>query len=320
MGAFKDHIGNKVVVLGHHNADPDAIGAAAGIKELIERLFPSSLVICVMPADISALSERIIKILELEIREEYYDSFDTLLVVDTGSLNQLGDWEEKVRGSGFNLLVIDHHKRNPEYDKLSDFYLIDDEAGSTSELVHRLFKEYELTPSINSGKALLAGITFDSKFFSIGSSQTYQAVSELLEITGDISSIRELFNSNYLLPEKIARIKAAQRTEIHQLSGWIIAFSRLSSYQSSGARALISLGADMAVVTGENKGDLRSSLRSTQRFYEKTSIHLGELLSEASDSLDGQGSGHPTAAGFNGKVDVESYHRRILSTLIELLP
>ncbi len=320
MGAFKDHIGNKVVVLGHHNADPDAIGAAAGIKELIERLSPSSLVICVMPADISALSERIIEMLELEIREEYYDSFDTLLVVDTGSLNQLGDWEEKVRGSGFNLLVIDHHKRNSEYDKLSDFYLIDDEAGSTSELIYSLFKEYELTPSINSAKALLAGITFDSKFFSIGSARTYRAVSELLEITGDISSTRELFTSNYLLPEKIARIKAAQRTEIHQLGGWIIAFSRLGSYQSSGARALISLGADMAVVTGENKGDLRSSLRSTQRFYDRTSIHLGELIAETSESFDGQGSGHPTAAGFNGKVDVDSYHRRILSTLIELLP
>ena len=320
MGAFKDHIGNNVVILGHHNADPDAIGAAAGIKELIERLSPSSLVTCVMPADISALSERIIEILELEIREEYHGSFDTLLVVDTGSINQLGDWAEKVRGSDFNLIVIDHHNRNSEYDKISDFYLFDDEAGSTSELVHRLFKEYGLAPSIKSAKALLAGIIFDSKFFSIGSAQTYKTVSELLEITGDLSSTRELFNSNYLLPEKIARIKAAQRAEIHQLDGWIIAFSRLGSYQSSGARALISLGVDMAVVTGENKGDLRSSLRSTQRFHEKTSIHLGELLTDVSDSLDGMGSGHPTAAGFNGKVDVESYHRIILSTLIELLP
>lgn len=319
MGAFKDHIGSKVVVLGHHNADPDAIGAAAGIKELIEMLSPSSLVTCVMPADISALSERIIEMLELEIREKYHEAFDTLIVVDTGSLNQLGDWEEKVRGDDFSLLVIDHHNRNPEYDKLSAFYMIDDEAGSTSELVHRLFKKYDLTPSITSAKALLAGITFDSKFFSIGSAQTYKAVSELLAITGDISSTRELFNSNYILPEKIARIKAAQRTETHQIDGWIIAFSRLGSYQSSGARALVSLGADVAVVTGENKGDLRSSLRSTRRFYEMTSIHLGDLIGKTSESLDGQGSGHPTAAGFNGKVDVESYHRIILSALTELL-
>lgn len=315
MGAFKDHIGSKIVILGHHNADPDAIGAAVGIKELIERLSTSSVVTCVMPADISALSERIIDMLELEIREEYHDSFDTLIVVDTGSLNQLGDWEEKVRGSGFNLLVIDHHNRNPEYDELSDFYLIDEEAGSTSELVHRLFKEHDLTPSITSAKALLAGITFDSKFFSIGSAQTYKAVSELLEITGDISSTRELFNSNYMLPEKIARIKAVQRTEIHQLDGWIIAFSRIGSYQSSGARALVSLGADVAVVTGEDKGALRSSLRSTQRFHDRTSIHLGELIAEASESLDGQGSGHPTAAGYNGSGEIDEFHSKLVDLI-----
>ena len=313
--SFRDLLGNNIVVLGHHNADPDAIGAAVGVKELVEKLSPSSDVTCIMPADVSALSERIIDMLGFEIREEYYDPFDTLIVVDTGSLNQLGDWEEKVRGSGFNLLVIDHHNRNPDYDELSDFYLIDDEAGSTSEQVHRLFKEYDLTPSITSAKALLAGITFDSKFFSIGSSQTYKAVSELLEITGDISSTRELFKSTYQLSEKIARIKAAQRTETHQLNGWIIAVSRLGSYQSSGARALISLGADVAVVTGENKGDLRSSLRSTQRFNDETSIHLGELIGEASESLDGQGSGHPTAAGYNGTGDIDEFH----SKLVELI-
>ena len=308
-------MGKRIVVLGHHNADPDAIGAAVGVKELVEKLSPTSVVTCVMPADVSALSERIIQMLGLEIREEHYDPFDTLIVVDTGSLNQLGDWEGKVRGSGFNLLVIDHHNWNPEYDELSDFYLIDDEAGSTSEQVHRLFKEYDLEPSITTAKALLAGITFDSKFFSIGSAQTYQSVSELLEITGDISSTRELFNSPIQLPEKIARIKAAQRAETHQLNGWIIALSRLGSYQSSGARALISLGADVAVVTGEDKGDLRSSLRSTQRFHDETTIHLGDLISEASETLDGQGSGHPTAAGYNGSGDIDEFHSKIVALI-----
>ena len=319
MGSFKDYIGDKVVIIGHHNADPDAIGAAAGVKELVERLSPSSSVTCFMPADISRLSERIIKLLGLDIHERYTDSFDTLIIVDTGSLNQLGDWEEKVRGSGFKLVVIDHHKKNPEYEALSDYYLVDEEVGAASELVHRLFKEHDLTPSVTSAKALLAGITFDSKFFSIGSAQTYKAVSELLEITGNMSSIRELFNTNYPVSEKIARIKAVQRTKTYQKGGWIIAYSQLGSYQASGARGLLSLGADVAIVTGENRGTLRSSLRSTQRFFDKTSIHLGELIIKVSDSFDGQGSGHPTAAGFNGEGDVESYHQVLLSALTELI-
>jgi nanoRNase/pAp phosphatase (c-di-AMP/oligoRNAs hydrolase) len=313
--SFRDLLGKRIVVLGHHNADPDAIGAAVGVKELVEKLSPTCVVNCVMPADVSALSERIIQILGLEIREKHHDPFDTLIVVDTGSLNQLGDWEEKVRGSGFNLLVIDHHNRNPEYDELSDFYLNDVAAGSTSEQVHRLFKEYDLEPSITSAKALLAGITFDSKFFSIGSAKTYKSVSQLLKITGDISSTRELFNSTIQLPEKIARVKAAQRAETHQLNGWIIAISRLGSYQSSGARALVALGADVAVVTGDDKGDLRSSLRSTQRFHYETAIHLGDLISEASETLEGQGSGHPTAAGYNGSGDIDEFHSKVVGLI-----
>jgi len=312
---FKDLLGKKIVVLGHHNADPDAIGAAAGIKELVEKLSPSSKVTCVMPEDISALSERIIEALDLEVEEDYYDPFDTIIVVDTGSLNQLGDWEENVRVSGFSLLVIDHHNRNSEFDELSDYYLCDEKAGSASELVHRLFKKYGLSPSTTTAKALLAGITFDSKFFSIGSAQTYKSVSELLEITGDISSTRELFNTSIHVSEKIARIKAAQRIEYRQIANWVVAFSHVGSFQSSGARALISLGADVAVVTGKDSGDLKSSLRSTQRFYNETSIHLGELILEVSESLDGQGSGHPTAAGYNGSGDIDEFHSKLLELI-----
>jgi len=141
-------LGKQIVVLGHHNADPDAIGAAVGIKELVETLSPTSVVTCVMPADVSALSERIFQMLGLEIREKYNDPFDSLIIVDTGSLKQLGDWEETVRESGFNLLVIDHHNRNSEYDELSDFYLIDEEAGSTSEQVQRLPSTANFSPSV----------------------------------------------------------------------------------------------------------------------------------------------------------------------------
>jgi nanoRNase/pAp phosphatase (c-di-AMP/oligoRNAs hydrolase) len=108
-------------------------------------------------------------------------------------------------------------------------------------------------PSENTAKALLAGIIFDSKFLSIGSADMFKSVSSLLEVTWDISKVRELFSSGYTVPEKIARIKAAQRMSYNRINGWVIAFSELGSFQSSGARVLISLGADVAVVTGTRK-------------------------------------------------------------------
>ena len=66
---------------------------------------------------------------------------------------------------------------------------------------------------------------------------------------------------------------------------------------------------------GEDNGDLKSSLRSTQRFHNETSIHLGALFSEISESLDGQGSGHPTAAGYNGLGNIDEFHSKLLELI-----
>lgn len=315
---LKENIGSKVVILGHHNADPDAIGAAVGVKELFTSLAPNSEITIIMPGDISKLSRTIITSLDLDIFEEYAESFDTLVLVDTGSLNQLDDWEDKTRNVT-NLVVIDHHSRNNEIQKLADVYIVDEEASSTSEIVHGLIENYGMQLTDKTVKALLAGIIFDSKFLSIGSSATFHAVSKLLESIEDISQVRNLFSSGYPMSEKIARMKAAQRMNYHRINGWLVVFSELGSFQSSGARGLISLGADVAIVTGREKKLTRSSLRSTNQFYSKTGVHLGELIGSISVNVDGEGSGHPTAAGFNGNCSVDEFNNLILENLRNLL-
>jgi nanoRNase/pAp phosphatase (c-di-AMP/oligoRNAs hydrolase) len=104
-----------------------------------------------------------------------------------------------------------------------------------------------------------------------------------------------------------------------RVDGWIIAISDLGSYQSSGARALISLGVDVAIVTGTEKQATRSSLRSTNRFYSETGIQLGELVNKISKELEGEGSGHPTAAGFNGSCSVDEFNNSIFEEIKNLL-
>ena len=94
---FLEYIGRKVVILGHHNADPDAIASAIGVKELIQRLRPESFAVIVMPADISKLSLQIINSLDLEIVESYSDSFDTVVIVDSGNLTQIGSTHSRRR-------------------------------------------------------------------------------------------------------------------------------------------------------------------------------------------------------------------------------
>lgn len=314
---FIDYIGDSVVVLGHHNADPDAIGAAQGIKELIEKLKPETSVHVLMPEDISRLSRQIIEGLELELYEKYSGEYDTVVVVDSGSLNQLGEWETAIKDHEQVTILIDHHEVDSELTEILDLMIHDNEANSTCEIIYRLYEKYQIKPSTGTAKALLAGIAFDTRFFSIGGSNAYDAVSSLLEIAGDVADVLSLFRVESDISERIARLKAAQRAEIQRVEDWVIVFSEVSSFQASAARALVSLGADLAVVVGVEGNKLRASLRSTQRFHNGTGLHLGVMISRYSEEHGGSGSGHPTAAGYNGVGGFDDFKANLLARLVE---
>jgi phosphoesterase RecJ-like protein len=304
MDRFRGVIEGKVIILCHHNADPDALGAAQGVKELIETLTGSEPSILI-PDDASSLSRSIASELGIELHETVFQEADVYVVVDTGSLNQLGQWERPLKETNAGIVIIDHHLPDSEVYELSTLYLVDPGASSASEIVYSLYTHYDVKPSETTATALLAGIAYDTKHFSIGGPKTFQIISSLLEEVGDVSRIKELLSIPSMQSEKIARLRAGQRAEIEVVGEWILAFSRLGSFQSSGARALISLGADVAAVAGQDKGALRASFRSKNRFHRLTGIHLGEMVGAIASRFGGSGSGHPTAAGYNGEGSVE---------------
>jgi nanoRNase/pAp phosphatase (c-di-AMP/oligoRNAs hydrolase) len=167
--------------------------------------------------------------------------------------------------------------------------------------------------------ALLLGIAYDSKHFSIATPNTLNAASALLEINGPIEEILSTLRTQRKRPEKIARIKAAQRMQLHDTQGWTLATSQLGSFQASAARALIGLGADASIVCGSDKEELRASLRSTDRFYKGTQIHLGDIAQALGEEFGGAGSGHPTAAGVNCEGEPEDFLERAVQLISEQL-
>jgi len=50
---------------------------------------------------------------------------------------------------------------------------------------------------------------------------------------------------------------------------------------------------------------------------DQTDLHLGELVSEISEQFTGFGSGHPTAAGFNGSGQVIEFKKALLDKIKE---
>jgi len=291
----------RVLLFCHHNADPDSICSAYAIRELAKVLDSSMEIKIILTGGASSLSKRIMDTLGIQTAAEASMGVaDALVVLDAATLRQLEGWGEEIASSDAPKVFIDHHAPLPEIMRIATVYLVDEEASSTCEIVYRLYQSYGVTPSAGVAKALLIGIAYDSKHFTIGTAETFRAVSELLEIDGQVDEVLALLASEKVRSERIARLKAGQRMRIHDIEGWTVATSHVNSFQASAARGLLGLGADVAVVAGSDRGIVKISLRSTNRFHRETSIHLGtDVAMPLGEEFDGAGSGHTTSAGVN---------------------
>jgi len=310
-------LSGRVLLFCHHNADPDSICSAYAFKELARVLNPSKEVEIILTGGASTLSKRVIEVIGIETSAEAsMKEADALVVLDAATLRQLEGWGEEIASSDAPKVFIDHHTPHPEIMRLATVYLVDEEAASTCEIVYRLYQSYGVTPSAGVAKALLIGIAYDSKHFTIGTTETFKAVSELLEIDGQVDEVISLLTSEMGRSERIARLKAGQRSQIHDVEGWTIATSHVSSFEASAARGLLGLGADVVIVAGSARGVVKMSLRSTKRFHGESSVHLGmDVAMPLGEEFGGAGSGHSTSAGVNAEGRLQPMLRRAVELI-----
>jgi nanoRNase/pAp phosphatase (c-di-AMP/oligoRNAs hydrolase) len=138
---------------------------------------------------------------------------------------------------------------------------------------------------------------------------------DLIDCGATIQKARVLLSTSMDPSEKTARLKAAQRIALHRIGSWIVATSTLGSFQSSAARAFLVLGADVAVLVGKDKNTLQASFRSTDEFYKKTRVDLGEISKKLAGGFNGTGGGHPTAAGVNGEGEEEKFLEEVVEAI-----
>jgi phosphoesterase RecJ-like protein len=317
---LRNHFRGKISILCHHNADPDAIGAAYALQRLIKILDPESTTEILYPDSASQLSNKIISHFNIVASTSpKIVKADTIIVVDTGSIAQLETLAPLLKGVGVKIF-IDHHSKNAEIEKIASIYIEDEEAVAACELVYDLWVSFGLEPPQDVAENLLLGIAFDSKHFQIGTPQTFRTVAKLLELGASLRSIRYLLSTQMEKSEKIARLKATQRMTIVKVDPWIIATSNLGSFQPSAARGMLGLGADVAAIAGNDKKKLKASIRSTEFFYQKTGIHLANDISNSlAEKYVGAGGGHKTAAGVNGQGDAKEFLIDFMELLTEKL-
>jgi nanoRNase/pAp phosphatase (c-di-AMP/oligoRNAs hydrolase) len=310
-----------VVLLCHHNADPDAICSAYAFASLLKNLRPKMTVEIGAAQGISRLSKHLLKHLSIEVKTQpNVENADVIVLLDTNTIQQLDHVAEKVKASKAPIIVIDHHASHPETEKMAKICLTNEEVSSTCEIVYDFFKKANVKIAGNEAKALFLGIAFDTRHFILANSSTLKAVAELIDAGVNAQEALSMLSLPMDFSERVARLKACRRAKIFKVGEWIIAFSHVSAFQASAARAMVDLGAHVAVVAGQKNESIEISLRCTREFHEITRIHLGkDIAKPLGEYLQGMGGGHSTAAGVNGVGDIEVGLKRCLRLFKEKL-
>jgi len=310
-----------VLLLCHHNADPDAVCSAYAFQSLLSSCSPNLTVEIGASQGISRLSKHILKRIPITLNlEPDVDKADVIVLLDTNTTQQLGRLAEKVVNRRVPIIVIDHHAVHPQTEQMAKLCITNETSSSTCEMVYDFYKQLNIKPDLNEAKALFIGITFDTRHFVLADSSTFKTISELSDI--GVNPQEEL--SSLSLPmdfsERVARMKACRRAKLVKVGNWIIALSNVSAYQASAARALIELGAHMAAVAGQKNEKIEISMRCSRDFNKMTGIHLGkDIAKPLGEYLQGMGGGHATAAGVNGIGYVEKGLKRCLRLVKEQL-
>ena len=290
---------SSIGIFTHHNADPDSISSAIGLKGLIQYYLPD-LTILLFASSISMLSKKLI-LQEKEniFRNQLTNNLEAIFLCDTNNLSQLGEFSlDNYIAKETPVFIIDHHSAH-DFSKQAKGTIIND-STSTAEIIAQIYNDLDLKISSDISTLLIAGILFDTRRFRYLSPRTLLITQFLINSGGKYEEASNLLQTTPTISEKIARLKGATRTIVHKDQSDIYAVSYISSFESSVARALIDLGASCSIVIASaSDKEHRISLRCTKGFAQGNKVNLGEIANQIAIKLEGSGGGHETAAGLN---------------------
>ena len=206
---------SKVMIMGHSNSDMDCIGASMGIYRLTKSLEKDAYLVLnpkgenlvTFLNEINGNSEYENLILEPQAAISEIDDDTLLVIVDTNKKSYVESPELLQKAK--KIVVIDHHRRSPDYIENAMLTFHEVYASSASELVTELveYAQQEVTLTDLEAEALYAGIMMDTKSFTFKTGvRTFEAAAYLRKCGVDIIKVKKWFQSNLDTYNKISGI------------------------------------------------------------------------------------------------------------------
>ena len=205
----------QVMIMGHSNSDIDAMGASFGIYRIAKTVGKEAYIV----NETAGMSlETFLE--EAKKEEEYQNAIITkdialetitpqtlLVVVDTHKTNYVEVPELLERTN--KIVVIDHHRRSPDFIENAILTFHEVYASSACELVTELieYSENDINLSEIETEGLYAGIMMDTKNFTFKTGvRTFEAAAYLRKCGVDIIKVKKWFQSDLATYNKIAQI------------------------------------------------------------------------------------------------------------------
>ena len=246
-GSLMELIGqsSQVFIMGHRNADLDAVGAAMGVRCLCRKKGKDAYI--VLDLEDNAAAKLIEQIRQIpEYKNAFISGQEALLRSDNKSLLVVVDTNRPDQVENRHLLeaitsvcVIDHHRRAADYITPVVVNLHEPYASSASELVTELLQyaveKKDVLPI--EAKALMAGIILDTKSFNVRTAErTFEAAAYLRQLGADTVEVKKLLQNNF--QDTMAKYQIIKSARLYRPEVAIAALN------ASTSRALAAQAAD----------------------------------------------------------------------------
>lgn len=212
---------DKIYIMGHKNTDIDCIGSAVGVYKIAKSLDKEAYI--VTDTKFSSSTKLVVnKVKEIEgyknvfitkddiKKQDFKDSL--LVIVDTHKKSYLAyqDLADMIDKK----VIIDHHRRGPEFidDALLTYHEI--YSSSTSELVTEILMYLE-NVQLNSVEAetIYSGIVVDTKNFTFKTGvRTFEVAAFLKKYGLDLTEVKQIFQNDFAT--YVAKVDIVKNAEI----------------------------------------------------------------------------------------------------------
>ena len=212
-----------IFIMGHKNADLDALGAAMGVACLCRKKGKKANI--VLDLENNACKRLLEEILQVPEYKDVFisgqdallhcDTHSTLVVVDTNRPDQV-EFKPLLEAIS-KICVIDHHRRAADYIDTVVVNLHETYASSASELVTELLQyaveKDDVLPI--EAKALLAGICLDTKFFNVRTGdRTFEAAAALQRLGANTTEVKLLLQNDF--QDTIAKYQIIKSSRLYR--------------------------------------------------------------------------------------------------------